>query len=187
MSQTVILLLFAYPGLLIVLIWIARQWINEGALPFHLALAGALAHLLIFHVLLFVSPVICLIYSAIATTAVLAWPLLQRTEQRTSNQKLALEDVAQYERAVAKRPDNPSFHARLAEAYLAAGRFDEAIAALEQAIALDTEPAYNEQRRLREMIRARDAEAARLAQARGPRRLALSLLQRKPAPPPTDD
>lgn len=144
-------------GFILPIIWLLRGWLEERQLEAPLALAAIAAHIAIFSVAVMweVKPGVA--YSALAILFLAFSSRIRERWDRRAQRTLANEDILRWRRLLERDPKNAAVHAALGDACLAAGAYADAIAAYEQAIALDPINSRNE---LPKLDKARAALAA---------------------------
>ncbi|HEY3378433.1 MAG TPA: tetratricopeptide repeat protein [Armatimonadota bacterium] len=133
-----------YPLLRILLAWRVEQKMR-GTIAF----GSTMAHVLIIGVgLAQKNPFLIIGYLLLVNLLWILTPRSVSISEVLFRKRMRDADIARYQRLIRQRPEHAAAHAALADAYLESGRFDEAIAAYQQAIALSPESSRQERRKL---------------------------------------
>lgn len=132
--------LLVIAGIALPLFWILNLWLGERkAIGAGLAIAGATAHTIIGCGLAVESSELAPWYAGIMLCAILASAIAARRRDHRLLHTFRDEDEARCHRLLARDPNNAAAHGALGDVYLATGRYKDAIASFERAVALDPE------------------------------------------------
>ena len=103
-----------------------------------LAIASIVAHIIIpFSLWQLGAPWVAFSYLVMSSIAWAILPFIGSAGDRNARRRIRNEDIERYERKIRRDPTHAAAHSALADAYFEIERYDEAIGAYDQAIALD--------------------------------------------------
>lgn len=124
-------------GLIFPVRWILAIWLEDRLLSHALGISALLSHLAILGYLEYKAPLYGAIYGVSLSIIVSLMPLFGLQSETRKRIRQARADIIHYRAMLTRHPENAGVHSALADAYLEARQFDEALSEYQQAIKLD--------------------------------------------------